>query len=33
VRSLFPGTNERISTANLMELVRFYHQLIRKASQ
>lgn len=29
----FHGTNERISTANLMELVRFYHQLIRSASQ
>ena len=29
----FHGTNERISTANLMELVRFYHQLIRNASQ
>lgn len=28
----FHGTNERISTANLMELVRFYHQLIRNAS-
>ena len=27
------GTNERIATANLAELVRFYHQLIRNASQ
>lgn len=27
------GTNERISVANLGELVRFYHQLIRNASQ
>ena len=26
------GTNERIATANLAELVRFYHQLIRNAS-
>jgi carboxypeptidase PM20D1 len=25
----FHGTNERISTANLAELVRFYHQLLR----
>ena len=25
----FHGTNERISTANLGELVRFYHQLLR----
>jgi carboxypeptidase PM20D1 len=30
--SRFHGTNERISTANLAELVRFYHQLIRNAS-
>ncbi len=28
----FHGTNERISTANLAELVRFYHQLLRNAS-
>ena len=28
----FHGTNERISTANLGELVRFYHQLIRNTS-
>lgn len=28
----FHGTNERIATANLVELVRFYHQLIRNAS-
>jgi carboxypeptidase PM20D1 len=27
------GTSERIATANLAELVRFYHQLIRNASQ
>jgi carboxypeptidase PM20D1 len=27
--SRFHGTNERISTANLAELVRFYHQLLR----
>jgi carboxypeptidase PM20D1 len=26
------GTNERLATANLAELVRFYHQLIRNAS-
>lgn len=30
--SRFHGTNERISTANLAELARFYHQLIRNAS-
>jgi carboxypeptidase PM20D1 len=30
--SRFHGTNERIATANLAELVRFYHQLIRNAS-
>jgi carboxypeptidase PM20D1 len=30
--SRFHGTNERISTANLVELVRFYHQLLRNAS-
>ena len=28
----FHGTNERISTANLAELVRFYHQLLRNAA-
>lgn len=28
----FHGTNERISTANLAELVRFYHQLLHNAS-
>jgi carboxypeptidase PM20D1 len=28
----FHGTNERISTANLAEMVRFYHQLLRNAS-
>ncbi|MES3003094.1 MAG: M20 family peptidase [Pseudomonadota bacterium] len=28
----FHGTNERISTGNLAELVRFYHQLVRNAS-
>lgn len=27
--SRFHGTNERISTANLAEIVRFYHQLLR----
>jgi carboxypeptidase PM20D1 len=27
------GTNERLATANLAELVRFYHQLIQNASQ
>jgi carboxypeptidase PM20D1 len=30
--SRFHGTNERIATANLAEIVRFYHQLIRNAS-
>lgn len=30
--SRFHGTNERIATANLAELARFYHQLIRNAS-
>ena len=30
---LFHGTDERISTANLVELVRFYHQLLRGASE
>jgi carboxypeptidase PM20D1 len=28
----FHGTNERIATANLAEMVRFYHQLLRNAS-
>jgi carboxypeptidase PM20D1 len=28
----FHGTNERIATSNLAELVRFYHQLLRNAS-
>lgn len=28
----FHGTNERISTGNLAELVRFYHQLLRNAT-
>jgi carboxypeptidase PM20D1 len=28
----FHGTNERISTANLVELVRFYNQLLRNAA-
>jgi carboxypeptidase PM20D1 len=28
----FHGTNERIATRNLAELVRFYHQLLRNAS-
>ena len=28
----FHGTNERISVANLAELVRFYHQLLRNAA-
>ena len=28
----FHGTNERIATGNLAELVRFYHQLLRNAS-
>ncbi|MDQ6880796.1 MAG: M20 family peptidase [Pseudomonadota bacterium] len=28
----FHGTNERIATANLAELVRFYHQLLRNAA-
>ena len=28
----FHGTNERISSANLAELVRFYHQLLRNAA-
>lgn len=28
----FHGTNERISTANLAELVRFYHQLLRNTA-
>lgn len=30
--SRFHGTNERIATANLAELVRFYHQLLRNTS-
>ncbi|MEO7392884.1 MAG: M20 family peptidase [Ramlibacter sp.] len=30
--SRFHGTNERIATANLAELVRFYNQLLRNAS-
>ena len=30
--SRFHGTNERISTANLAELVRFYNQLLRNAA-
>jgi carboxypeptidase PM20D1 len=29
----FHGTNERIATANLAELVRFYHRLLRNAAQ
>ena len=29
----FHGTNERISTRNLVELVRFYHRLISQAAQ
>ena len=28
----FHGTNERIATSNLAELVRFYHQLLRNAA-
>ncbi|MET0311884.1 MAG: M20 family peptidase [Burkholderiaceae bacterium] len=28
----FHGTNERISTANLAELIRFYHQLLRNTA-
>jgi carboxypeptidase PM20D1 len=28
----FHGTNERIATSNLGELVRFYHQLLRNAA-
>jgi len=31
--SRFHGTNERISTANLAELVRFYHQLLRNLNE
>ena len=31
--SRFHGTNERIGTANLAELVRFYHQLLSNASK
>lgn len=30
--SRFHGTNERIATSNLAELVRFYHQLLRNAA-
>ena len=29
----FHGTNERISTANLAELIRFYHRLVSQAAQ
>lgn len=29
----FHGTNERISVANLVDLVRFYHELVRNAGQ
>jgi carboxypeptidase PM20D1 len=29
----FHGTNERISTANLAELIRFYHRLVQQAAQ
>jgi carboxypeptidase PM20D1 len=28
----FHGTNERISTANYVEMIQFYHQLIGNAS-
>ena len=28
----FHGTNERISTANLAELIRFYHRLVSQAA-
>ena len=28
----FHGTNERISTANLVELIQFYHQLLKNAA-
>jgi carboxypeptidase PM20D1 len=28
----FHGTNERIATSNLAELVRFYHQLLRNTN-
>ena len=28
----FHGTNERISTANLAELIRFYHRLITQSA-
>ena len=29
----FHGTNERITTANLAELIRFYHRLVQQAAQ
>ena len=28
----FHGTNERISEANLVELIRFYHRLVQQAA-
>jgi len=28
----FHGTNERISTANYVEMIQFYHQLLRNAA-
>lgn len=31
--SRFHGTNERVSTANLVELVRFYHRLVEQAAR
>jgi carboxypeptidase PM20D1 len=29
----FHGTNERVSTANLAEMVRFYHRLVQQAAR
>ena len=31
--SRFHGTNERISIANYVEMIRFYHQLLRNTAQ
>jgi carboxypeptidase PM20D1 len=28
----FHGTNERISTTNFVELIQFYHQLLKNAA-
>ena len=29
----FHGTNERVSTANLAELIRFYHRLVEQGAK